>query len=51
MYLWTPVLLRWYNAFVLQILEYCCPVWESAAEGHLQLLEHQVYSVAMQALP
>ena len=35
-----------YVAFVLQILEYCSLVWESAAECHLQLLEGQVYSVA-----
>ena len=42
----TSVLLRCYFAFVLSILEYCSPVWGSAAECHLQLLEHQVYSVA-----
>ena len=39
----TSVLLRCY-AFVLPILEYCSPVWGSAAE--CQLLERQVYSVA-----
>ena len=27
------------------ILEYCSPVWGSAAECHLQLLQRQVYSV------
>ena len=32
-------------AFVLPMLEYCSPVWVSAAECHLQLLERQVYSV------
>ena len=37
---------RCYFAFVLPILEYCSPVWGSAAECHLQLLERQVYSVA-----
>ena len=42
----TSVLLRCYFAFVLPILEYCIPVWRSAAECHLQLLERQVYSVA-----
>ena len=42
----TSVLLRCYFAFVLPILEYCSPVWESAAECHLQLLKRQVYSVA-----
>ena len=42
----TAVLLCSYYAFVFSILEYCSPVWESAAECHLQLLESQVYSVA-----
>ena len=42
----TSVLLCFYYAFVLPILEYCSPVWWSAVEGHLQLLERQVYSVA-----
>ena len=42
----TSVLLRCYYAFVLPILEYCTPVWGSASECHLQLLERQVYSVA-----
>ena len=42
----TSVLLCCYFSFVLSILEYCSPVWESAAECHLQLLERQVYSVA-----
>ena len=41
----TSVLLRCYFAFVLPILEYCSPVWGSAAGCHLQLLELQVYSV------
>ena len=42
----SSVLLRCNYAFVLPILEYCFPVWGSAAECHLQLLERQVYSVA-----
>ena len=42
----TSVLLRCRYAFVLPFLEYCSPVWGSAAECHLQLLERQVYSVA-----
>ena len=46
----TSVLLRCYYAFVLPILEYCSPVWGSAAECHLELLERQVYSVASCAL-
>ena len=41
----TSVLLCSYFAFVHLILEYCSPVWGSAAECHLQLLERQVYSV------
>ena len=43
----TSVVLRCYFAFVLPILEYSSPVWGSAAECHLQLLERQVYSVAI----
>ena len=42
----TSVLLCCYFAFVLTILEHCSPVWGSAAECHLQLLERQVHSVA-----
>ena len=42
----TTVLLSCYYSFVLQILEYCSPVWGFAAECHLQLLERPVYSVA-----
>ena len=42
----NSVLLRYYYAFVLPILVYCSPVWASAAECHLQLLERQMYSVA-----
>ena len=42
----TSVLLCCYYAFVLPILEYCSPVWRSAARCYLQLLERQVYSVA-----
>ena len=42
----TSVFLRCYFAFVLPILEYCSPVWGSAAECYLQFLECQVYSVA-----
>ena len=40
------MLTRCYCAFVLSILEYCSPVWGSAAECHIQLLGRQVYSVA-----
>ena len=41
----TSVLLCCYYAFVLPILEYCSPVWGSAAKCHLQLFEGQVYWV------
>ena len=40
------VLLRCYCAFVKPILEYCSPVWVSAAECHLQRLECQVFLVS-----
>ena len=40
----TSVLFRCYNAFVIRILEYCSPVWGSAAD--CRLLERQVCSVA-----
>ena len=42
----TSVLLRCYYAFVLPILEYCSPVWGSAAKCNLHLFERQVHSVA-----
>ena len=41
----TSALLRCYFV-VLPILEYCSPMWGSAAECHFQLLECQVYLVA-----
>ena len=40
----TSVLLRYYFAFVLSILEYCSPVWVAASECLVQLLDRQVYS-------
>ena len=45
-FLHISVLLRCYYAFVLPIIGYCSPVWGSAAECHLQLLERQMHSVA-----
>ena len=42
----TSVLHSCCYAFVIPIFEYCSPMWWSAAECHLQLLERQVYSVA-----
>ena len=44
------MLLCCYYAFVLTILQYCFPVWGSAAECHLQFLECQVYTVARHCL-
>ena len=41
----TFMLLRCYYAFVHPILEYCSPVWGSAAECHFRQLERQVYWV------
>ena len=40
------VLLRYYYAFVLPILENCSSMWGSAGEFPLQLLERQVCSSA-----
>ena len=45
-YVDTSVLLRCYYALILPILMYCSPLWGSASECHLQLLERQIYSVA-----
>ena len=33
------VLLRCFNSFILLCLEYCSPVWSSAADSHLKLLD------------
>ena len=33
------VLLRCFNSFILPCLEYCSPVWSSAADSHLKLLD------------
>ena len=33
------VLLRCFNPFILPCLEYCSPVWSSAADSHLRLLD------------
>ena len=33
------VLLRCFNSFILPCLEYCSPVWSSAANSHLKLLD------------
>ena len=33
------VLLRCFNSFILPCLEYCSPVWTSATDSHLKLLD------------
>ena len=33
------VLLKCFNSFILPCLEYCSPVWSSAADSHLKLLD------------
>ena len=33
------VLLRCFNSFILPSLKYCSPVWSSAADSHLKLLD------------
>ena len=47
----TSALLRCYFEFILTIIEYCSPVWGSAAECYLQLLQRHVYSVACRLCP
>ena len=42
----TSVLLHCYYAFILPILEYCSPVWGSAAGSHLRLLDRQIHAVS-----
>ena len=42
----TSVLLRCYHAFILPILEYCSPVWGSAASSHLRLFDRQIHAVS-----
>ena len=41
----TSAILRQDYGFFLPIVEYCSPVWGSAAECHIQLFARQVYSV------
>ena len=42
----TPRLLHCYYAFILPILEYCSPVWGSAASSHFRLLDRQIHAVS-----
>ena len=38
-----PVLvLRWFWSFLLPVLEYCSPLWMSAAASHLGLIDRVV---------
>ena len=36
------VLLKCFNSFILHCLEYCSPVWSSAADSHLKLLDRNL---------
>ena len=36
------VLLKCFNPFILPCLEYCSPVWSSAADSHLKLLDRNL---------
>ena len=36
------VLLKCFNSFILPCLEYCSPVWPSAADSHLKLLDRNL---------
>ena len=36
------VLLKCFNSFILSYFEYCSPVWTSAAESHLKLLDRNL---------
>ena len=36
------VLLKCFNSFILPCLEYCSPVWSSAADTHLKLLDRNL---------
>ena len=36
------VLLKCFNSFILPYLEYCSPVWSSAADSHLKLLDRNL---------
>ena len=39
------IILKCFNSFLLPCLEYCSPVWSSAAQSHLRLLDRVVSSV------
>ena len=38
------ILLKCFNSFILPSLEYCSPVWSSAADCHLKLLDRNLHS-------
>ena len=39
------VLLHCFNSFILPCLEYCAPVWSSAADSHLKLLDSSLSTI------
>ena len=40
----TSIVKKCFNSFILPCLEYCAPVWSSAADSHLKLLDKNVRS-------
>ena len=39
------ILLKCFNSFILPCLEYCSPVWSSAADSHLRLLDKNLNAI------
>ena len=39
------IMLNCFNSFILPCLEYCAPVWASAADSHLKLLDNNLNAI------
>ena len=39
------ILLKCFNSFILPCLEYCSPIWSSAADSHLRLLDKNLNAI------
>ena len=39
------IMLNCFNSFILPCLEYCAPVWSSAADSHLKLLDRNLSAI------
>lgn len=39
------IMLKCFNSFILPCLEYCAPVWSSAADSHLKLLDRNLSAI------